>query len=184
MPDDLLSKRPAFDRTRIINQGGEWLFTSSIVAFILVVLAWGGLYLFKRTLETNAANWREQIAILEKELRPDLLNQLFALSNRLAAARDVLTSHTFSSNVFALLEKSTHPQVFYSSFQYAADGRLITLTAKAGSYRIVAEQITILESDPQVERVGFGGLTLDDKGFVNFKLTVIFKPSLLQIRPQ
>jgi len=184
LPDELLSKRPALDRARIVTQGGEWLFTFSIVAFILIILAWGGLFLFKKTLVTNAANWREQIGILEKELRPDLLNQLFAISNRLSAAREVLTNHTFSSNVFALLEKNTHPQVFYSSFQYAADTRTITLTAKAGSYRIVADQITIFESDPQVERVSFGGLSLDDKGHVGFKLSVIFKPSLLKIRPQ
>ena len=184
MPDDLFSKRPVIDRARIVTQGGEWLFTASIVAFILVILAWGGLFLFKRTLETNAANWREQIGILEKELRPDLLNQLLALSGRLAAAREVLTNHNFSSNVFVLLEKSTHPQVFYSSFQYANETRSIALTAKAGSYRIVADQITIFERDPQIERVSFGGLSLDDKGHVGFRLTVVVKPSLLKIRPQ
>lgn len=183
MPDDLISKRPAFERTRIVTRGGEWLFVVSAVVFVLTIVVWGGLFLFKRGLHTNAANWREQVSALERELRPDLLNQLIVLSDKLISSREILTNHVFPSNVFALIERTTHPLVSYDAFQYAADPNVVTLSAKAASYKTVAEQITILEADSQVERVSFGGLTLQDDGLVSFKLSISFKPSLLKLRP-
>ncbi|MFY9461958.1 MAG: hypothetical protein WAP51_02025 [Candidatus Sungiibacteriota bacterium] len=184
MPDDLISKRPLPARMQFVTQSSALLFNVEIILFILVLAVWGGLYLFRRSLESNAANWREQISALEQELRPDLLNQLVALSNRLAAAREIISGHKFSSNTLLLLERDTHPQVAFSSFQYSADGRKIDLAAKAASYRIVADQVTLLEADPQVESVSFGGLQLDDKGLVSFKLSIIFKASLLRLRSQ
>lgn len=184
MPDDLISKRQLPPRTQFITQSSALLFNMAVILFLLFLAVWGGLYLFRRSLESNAANWREQISALEQELRPDLLNQLIALSNSLSATRDILANHFFSSNTLALLERDTHPQVAFTSFQYAADGRKIDLAAKAGSYRVVAEQVTIMEADPQVESVNFGGLKLDEKGLVDFKLSIVFKPSLLRLRSQ
>lgn len=184
MPDDLISKRPLPQRAQFVTQSSALLFNAALVLFILFLVIWGGLYLFRRSLDSNAANWREQISSLENELRPDLLNQLLALSNSLTSTRDIISSHVFSSNTLALLERDTHPQVAFSSFQYSADGRKIELSAKAASYRVVAEQVTILEADPQVESVNFGGLQLDEKGLVNFKLSIVFKSSLLKLRSQ
>lgn len=171
-----------FDRERFTTEGGAWLFNIGIVLFILILVTWGGLFLFKGSLKTNAANWREQIIALENELRPDLLNQLIQLSNRISAARELLSGHVFTSNVFTMLERDTHPQVALTSFQYVGDARKVELNAKAASYRVVAEQVTILEADPQVESVAFGGLQLDEKGLVVFRLTIISKPSLLRLR--
>ena len=182
MPDDLISKKPLAARAQFITQSGTLLFNVAIIFFILVLAAWGGLYFFRRSLDTNAANWREQIITVEKELRPDFLNQLVALSDRLTAVREIISGHKFSSNTLLLLERDTHPQVAFSSFQYSADGRKIDLAAKAASYGIVADQVTLLEADSQVESVGFGGLQLDETGRVNFKLSIIFKASLLQLR--
>ncbi|MDO8500181.1 MAG: hypothetical protein Q7S66_06045 [bacterium] len=184
MPDELISKRPYPQRTQFAPPAGAPLFSVAIILFLIFLLVWGGLYFYKRSLDANAENWRSQISSLENELRPDLLNQLIGLSNRLAATREILSRHTFSSNTLALLERDTHPQVSFTSFQYSEEGRKIELSAKAASYRVVADQVMAFEADPQVESVGFGGLQLDDKGLVGFKLSIIFKPSLTKLRPQ
>ncbi len=184
MPDDLISKRSLPPRTQFITESSALLFNVAVIFFILFLAVWGGLYLFRRSLESSAANWRDQINSLENELRPDLLNQLIVLSTRLSAARDIISNHVFSSNTLVLLERDTHPQVAFSSFQYSADGRKIDLAAKAASYSVVADQVTMIEADPQVESVNFGGLRLDDKGLVDFKLSIVFKSSLLRLRSQ
>jgi len=185
MPDDLISKKQDFERTRaVVAESSGWLFTASAIIFVIVIAGWGGLFLFRRALESNAVVWREQVMVLERELSPDVLNQVLILFGRVTGARDILAGHLFSSNALSLLEKDAHPKVFFQTFQYAGQPRTATLLAKAGSYSDVAEQITILEADPQVESVSFGGLTLDEASLVNFKLTIIFKPSLLKLRPR
>lgn len=190
MPDDLISKKQEFGRTRlsesarILSQGGGLFFTGSAIIFASILAVWGGLFLYRRALENNASVWREQVAVLERELSPDVLNQVLVLFGRLSGAHEILANHIFSSNVLALLEKDTHPRVYFQTFQYASQPKTVTLLAKAASYSDVAEQITLLEADPQVESVNFGGLALDEGGLVNFKLTIIFKPSLLKLRPR
>lgn len=182
MPDSFIAKQLSPERTRITTQGGAWLFNISLIGAVLVFLLWGGLILYRRTLEKNAENIQTENKQLETELRPDLLNQLIALSGRLAATREILSNHSFSSRVFEFLEQDTHPQVSFSSFQFSADSRKVDLSARAASYRVVAEQVASFEADPQIESVNFSGLQLDEKGGVTFKLTIIFKQSLLRLR--
>ena len=182
MPEDFIAKQSTLGRIQSSTQGGVFLFYASLVVAVFVLLTWGGLLVYRQTLRKNIENWKIRVEQLESELRPDLINQLLALSRRLGSAREVLTNHSFSSRVFDLLEKDTHPQVDFSSFQFSAESRKVDLTARAANYRVVAEQVAFFEADPQIESVDFAGLHLDGRGAIAFRLTIKFKPSLLRLR--
>lgn len=97
--------------------------------------------------------------------------------------RTLLARHVFPSNVFKLLEADTHPQVRFANFNFVADSRKLEMTGETTSYALLARQISLLERDPQVEEVQFGGLAFGPSNLLGFKLTIIFKQSLLQLRP-
>ncbi len=172
------SIRPHFQ-----TEAGAWIFNISLVLFLASLVFFGGLFLYHRSLANNQADWEKQVETQEADLRPDLLAQLIELSSEMSATKGLLSSHTFTSNVFTFLEQTTHPKVRYTTFGFSASALKIDVSAVAASYQIVADQIQILEAHPQVTKVEFGGLSLGGEGLVNFRLTIIVKPSLLKLQP-
>lgn len=182
-PTFIAQERPAL-RSRIIFEGGVWLFNIALLAFIAAVVLAGGFFFYQRSLEATRLEWAQQVEGQEAELKPELLSQLTDLSNSLTIARELLSGHSFASNVFLFIQSITHPRVQFSAFTFSRDSRKIEISGAAASYQTVAEQISLMEAHSQVEKVEFGGLARGDKGLVNFKLAIIFKPSLLQLRSQ
>ncbi|MDP3727522.1 MAG: hypothetical protein Q8R35_02685 [bacterium] len=180
MTASFIPKAPARFSTQVVSVGGAWLFNLALVAFVASLVAAGGLFAYDRSLASTRVDWEEQVQGQEAELRPDLLAQIADLSSAIGVARELIANHVYTSNSLLLLQSVTHPFVSFSSMSFSRDARKIELVGSANSYRSVAEQVGLLETHPQVEKVDFGGLSVGEKGLVNFRLAVIFKPSLLQ----
>jgi Tfp pilus assembly protein PilN len=158
------------------------LLNLGLIAFIAAAVSAGGLYFYRRSVDRTRAEWAAQVEIQESELRPELLAQLIDLSNTLTVTRELLQNHTISSNVFTLLQETTHPKVQYTTFAFSVEKQTIEVAGLALSYQAVAEQVRILEGQSQVAKVGFGGLALGEKGLISFRLSITVKPSLLKLR--
>lgn len=167
---------------RVFTEGGAWLFNIGLVVFLAALMATGGLFFYARRLSAARQAWAEEVGRNEAELRPELLAQLIDLSRAIAAGRELLGGHPAVANVFRLMEEATHQRVQFTSFAFAVDAAKVDVAGSAASYQTVAEQVRLLEAHPHVARVEFGGLSLGERGLVNFKLAVTLKPSLLKIR--
>lgn len=182
IPSSFISKdRPAAG-LKIASESAALLFNLSVFAFIASLALAGGLSFYKKSAEANLAEWTKQVEADESELKPELLEQLSDLSDSLESASNLFSNHSLVSNALLLLQSVVHPSVKFSSFNFSRDSKRMDLAGAANSYQTVAEQVGLMESNPQVEKVEFGGLSRDEKGLINFKLAVIFKPSLLQLK--
>lgn len=187
MPDpspSFIPHAPTRFSPRLIAEGGAWLFNLALFAFIASLVAAGGLFVYQRSLASTRADWQAQVAGQEAELRPDLLVQLTDLSNALGVTRELLSRHVYASNALLFVQSVTHPFVYFTALSFSRDARKIELSGSARNYQTVAEQVQFLESHPQVEKVDFGGLSRSERGLVNFRTAITFKPSLLQLRSQ
>lgn len=169
---------------RVIAEGGAWLFNLALVAFVASLVAAGGLFLYQRSLAASRADWEQQVAGQEEDLKPELLAQLSDLSTAIGVTRQLLSSHVYASNILLFIQSVVHPAVSFSSLAFSRDARKIELVGAANSYQAVAEQVEILEANPLVEKVDFGGLARNEKGLVNFRTAIIFKLGLLQVKSQ
>lgn len=177
---NITSARPPL-HSPAIPQVGAWLFGFGVVACIGTLAVSGGLFWYRQSLERARAEWQSQVDTQEKALKP--ITDLVDYSNTLLAARELLAGHVFTSNALLFLQEMTHSRVRFVNFALLTEGRTINLGGTAASYQTVAEQISLLESRADaVERVDFGGLSRNDKGLVDFKMLVTFRPSLLELR--
>lgn len=167
-----------------VAEGGAWLFNIALLLFVASAVGAGGLYLYRRSLASAYADWREQVVAQEAEFRPEFLAQFTDLSSALASARVLLAGHVYASSALLLVESLVHPSVSFNSLSFSRNQQTIELSGAAKSYQAVAEQIRTMEGNPQVESVEFGGLARSERGVVSFRLTVHFKPSLLELRSQ
>lgn len=180
---DLLLKKESPLQALQIQRGGSFLFYLSLLAFFVVSAGYGGLALLNNAQEKAREELVAQAKTKEEELRPELLSQIFLLDSRLKTMRTLISKHTFPSNVFRFMETHTHQQVRFLNFNFNGDARKLDMIGEAASYAALAEQIAILEGSENVEAVEFGGLSLGTKNLVNFKVAIIFKPTLLQLQP-
>lgn len=164
------------------ESSGSLLFSVSLTIFILVFAAFGGLILLNRSRTSELDALARQNQVKEEALHPELLEAVTILDKRLRNMRSLLGGHVFGSNAFKVLEQTTHPQVQFSIFNFAVEDRKVGVSGSAPNFTVLSHQIGILERDPQVESVEFGGLSLRERT-IGFTLSIIFKPGLLLIRP-
>ena len=164
------------------GQGASFLLYPGVGLFILVLIATVGIFVLNRAQEMRREEFIVQNRAKEENLRPELLNQITLLEGRLKGVTGLLANHVFTSNVFKVIEANSHPQVRFLNFNFAADSLKVDMSGEAASYSVLARQIGIFERESQVERVEFGGLSATSEGLVGFKLSLIFKPTLLHLR--
>ncbi|QQG45673.1 MAG: hypothetical protein HYW89_02010 [Candidatus Sungiibacteriota bacterium] len=180
---DLLLKKESPEAKFRIERGSSFLFYLVLALFFLGLAVYGGLLLLNRGQERAREELTAQVRLKEEDLRPELLNQIFILDKRLKNLRTLLARHIFPSNTLRLVEADTHPQVRFLNFNLSTDSRKLEMSGETTSYAVLARQIALFERDPQVERVEFGGLSFGTNNLLGFKLTLIIKTSLLQLRP-
>src|SRR3989344_6935524 len=127
--------------SRVIYEGGVWLFNVGFFLFIAALLAAGGLFLYQRMLLGTQAEWVGRVEDQLVGLEQDSAAELIDFSNALSLARELLSGHVITSNVFTFLEAMTHQRVRFTSFSITQSTHEIRLSGVAASYRTVAEQV-------------------------------------------
>lgn len=160
---------------------GGLFFGAGWVLLAAALLFWGGLALYQNRLDAKKSDWQAQIEATKTELEKKNLDRIFSLSNQLSRTKELLGNHVLASRIFSFLSQNTHPRVRFTGFKFLADARELQLSGTASSFQNVSEQIAIFEGSRQaVERVAFGGLSLGDKGLVNFQVTITLAPGFFR----
>lgn len=160
----------------------DLLFIIATIVTSGAIIATGGVLWYSYYLTSNTELLKQEVARLEEDLRPELINQLLNLDKKMSGLRVLLDNHVVTSNVFKLLEENTLTHVHFSSFSYFADARKIDLSGEAATYSTLSQQVRLFEALPQVERVDFGGLAKTSGGRITFKMGIIFKQDLIRFQ--
>lgn len=163
----------------ITDRKGAFALFGSLFFLMISIAGYAGLYLLNRAQDNTQAALIQQIEQKEDDLRPKLLDQIALLQKRIQVVSTVLASHPFAQNTFRILERDTHPRVSFNSYSFKPEDRAVVLKGNTDSYSILAEQIAFLEGDPQIDRVEFGGLTINEQGKVSFNVTIHLIPSAI-----
>ncbi|KKT40959.1 MAG: hypothetical protein UW30_C0015G0030 [Candidatus Giovannonibacteria bacterium GW2011_GWA2_44_13b] len=156
----------------------EGLGAFSRLALIFLILAGvfsGLLYLYKKILIRQIDQQRAVLADLDTKFEPSLINELERLSNSINNAKALINSHTYISPIFDFLEKNTLPDVSFSTFNYNADKKTLSLAGEAPSYTEIASQIKIIQNQPEILSATFSNTSLKETGSVNFTTVINFK---------
>ena len=185
MPDQLTfgDKTPSMGDVRM-RRGNGFLFYAALLIFLLMLASYGGLIFLNRAQQDAEKELLAQIDQKREELRPELVQQIFAVEQRFRTIQALIQKHALPSKTFTWIEQHTHPRVAFASYNFDNASRKLTLPGRTDSLVSLNQQIVIFQEAPEIEKVDFGGLAFDrDKGIVTFSATVIIKPSFLQVAP-
>jgi len=155
---------------------GLGAFTRLALIFLILAGVFSGLlYLYKKLLIRQIDQQKAVLADLDTRFEPTLIKELERVSNSINNARALINNHVYISPIFDFLEKNTLPDVSFSTFNYSADKKTLTLAGEAPSYTEVAAQVKIIQNQPEVMYAIFSNTTLKETGAVNFTTVINFK---------
>ncbi|MDD5760755.1 MAG: hypothetical protein PHF45_01730 [Candidatus Pacebacteria bacterium] len=158
------------------------LLTFVVIIFILTLGAYFALNYWNQNqiselnlLKSEFQNLRDTFALEDEQ-------KVILFEKKLKNLNTLLTNHIYFSNVLYLLESLTHPQVYYTSLDFALDRNLIELRGTAKNQAILSEAVSGLVNDSQrIKAVAIKDMQTEDKNNkITFSLSVYLQPSVLK----
>lgn len=116
--------------------------------------------------------------IKEKELK---MNETLDMQKNISYARFLLDRHIYWSNLFVWLEKSTIPEVSYSSFDGTISGDFI-IPAQAKSFYAVSQQVAAVSGQKWVREAAVNKVSFrtnpQDGDFIEFNIMLKLDPDI------
>ena len=159
--------------------------TFVVITFIasvgLIVVFYFGLLTVDTSFNTNKSNTLAEIENIKSQLLDfkDINTEINATGKEITTVFDLLNQHIYWTNFFALLEKYTLDDVYYSSFASSNNGDLV-LAATASSYYSVAKQLKVLQQEEASEfitEVNISSASASDAG-VSFSISLTLNTDL------
>ncbi|MCD5396188.1 MAG: PilN domain-containing protein [Candidatus Pacebacteria bacterium] len=177
---------------KIIPQEKEVVEKESI---LVVLLFWFSIFLFIVSaslflvfhLQTKRAEAElEKIKTeLEKIGTPEqeaLKEAIYDYKRKIDDFSYLLKNHKTPSEIFKLLEKNIHPDVWFSSFEFSSEKNHIILQGKARNFLALSQQVLIFEKLPYVENIDLSKVRVGKGGDIEFNLSFIISPDFLTLK--
>lgn len=153
----------------------------ALVLFLISLLILAGFYFYERGTKTNIKKLAQEIEKQKEEFDPALINELISVSKNIEAAKTVVREHQVVSPIFALLQESTLPRMYFQKF--SENKNLIALEGEAQNYLEIIKQVLVLKTNPLVQEVKFSKLARGSKDKISFALEIALKPEISSFKP-
>lgn len=152
-----------------------------VALFISSIVISGALYFYKGVLKNEIENMQAQLSNAEKSIDRETIGNMLDFSKKLETVRSIVSRHKVINAVMGDLASSTVASVYFTDFNYSTNSKgslSIMMHGKAAGYGAVALQEEIFKQNKYFESVSFSNLSLDDKGFVSFDLSIVANPQI------
>jgi len=158
--------------------GVPWhLFSFSL--FLLIIAC--GIYLglkfgYAPILSSRVEQLDADLLTLSEQIPEAQREGFIQLYSQMANLQSVLDKHVMTSLIFPLLERNTHADVYYSSFDLSTGEGRLSLEGFARSYEVLAQQLGAWAGIKEVEK-SYIAESQFTEGRVRFRIVLQFAPS-------
>lgn len=159
------------------------IFLGTIIFFIALA-ALTGVYFWKVSIEGNIKKLDAQIKANQAKVNMEQVAQIQKLDNRLNAAGTLIKNHQLITPIFQSLQELTLKTIQYTRFSFEINEQtkqmLVSMSGRsAGGYTPIALQADLFKRNASLHDPFFSNLSLDDRGRVNFDLTMVIDADFL-----
>lgn len=184
MPEDKLSFIPqkTFETPFYKRRGPGIIIVFSFLLFFISVSAYGALFLYKNSLNKEVSVLTDSLERAKAAFELPLINEVNQTSEKIDYSKKLLEQHVSLVSIFDFLEKNTLKDIRFKSFKFSIAPNktpTVLLEGSAKNYSTLAFQGDIFEKDKNIKSVLFSGLSLGEKGMINFAVKLILDPQML-----
>ena len=152
----------------------------SLGLLILVLGIYGGLFYYQTRLSADSQDLDLQISQVGTPSQKQMESQVFDAKKKIGTFSDILGAHYKTSQVLSLLEKITHPKVWFTNFDLNAQGDNLTIYGATLNFQTLGQQVAILRGESMIREIKLSDLSIGDKGETDFKLELTLDPKVFQ----
>ncbi len=159
---------------------------SKVTFYISIALlaAVASAYFILHNMETNLSNHlvglKSQIELYgtpeDKAMEKEVFNQKQNIENFSVLLQD----HEYPLNFFLYLQETTHPEVWFSSFQFDSEKLSASLSGKTVDFETMDQQLQIFRSQELIKKAELKDPALGEEGGATFALDLIFSPEIFK----
>ncbi|MDP3661439.1 MAG: hypothetical protein Q8R17_01110 [bacterium] len=160
-------------------------FTLSAAAFVLSLLAAGGVFFYQKVLANRLVKMNNDLVAARAAFEPAFIEELQRMDIRLETAKTLLAQHRAVSPIFSLLERETLATVRFTKFGFseATEGGVrLALAGEAASFNAVALQSDVFAKNGSFLNPVFSDFDVDKSGTVHFSFTATVAPEFVLYR--
>ena len=160
------------------SKGLDAFFYLSILLLVLVLGAYFILNMFSQKENERLTSLRLEISEIMTPEKSKTEEEVLAAKAKVDDVSQLIESHLRGSKVFEIIERTTHPKVWFNRFDYDAHQKTLKLSGQTENFEILAQQFMIMEEEKTIEKVTLETITNDREGKVNFNLNLSFESNI------
>jgi len=184
IPTSFVPKTPQAPK-RGLASGHNLFLVVALFLGGLAVIASVGTYLYDQYLTHELERKAEALAVAQREVNEEQVEDFVRLRDRLTSGRELLQSHIALSQVFDVLEAETLTTVRFSSLKLTvADDHTAQLDIEgtARNFNALAAQSNAFAGEKGIRRAIFSGIVVNRDNTVSFRLTADLDSRLVVAR--
>ncbi len=164
-------------------------FTLSASAFVLSLLAAGGVFFYQKILANRLVKMNNDLVAARAAFEPAFIEELQHMDRRIEGSKTLLAEHRVISPLFTLLEHETLATVRFTKFSFSdsmeppSSGRVrLDLSGEAISFNAIALQLDVFSKNGNFLNPVFSNFDVDKNGTVRFSFTATVAPEFILYR--
>lgn len=152
-----------------------------LILLILSLLLFGGLFIYKKSLNKELSDFKKEILILDQKRNPELEEKIVNLDKKLEILESIFNNHLYWSELFTRIENLVLKKAYFSKVRigFLETDLAINLSGNALTYTILAQQMLSFQEDSSVKSVQVSDISLGSEGGIDFNLQIIFSKNIL-----
>lgn len=145
----------------------------------LLIFAIGGYFALNNFLQKAD----KELASLKLNITEVMTPEKIALEKEILSFKDkidmfsyLIEQHLESSKVFGIIQKVTHPKVWFSNFDFNSRQKTLKVSGKTQNFESLGQQLIILENEETIDNVDLETISISKEGGIEFNLSLSFKP--------
>lgn len=161
----------------------KWLNILFYFALALLIFSIVGYFVLDSSLrnaQKNLVDLKETLAGEETPEKIALEKEVLNYEKKVKDFSQIIGEHLKTSKIFALIEKTCHPKVWFSYFSLDSRAGEATFSGKAQSFESLGQQLLILEDESLVKNVDLEKVSISKEGEINFELSLFLGLMILK----
>ena len=173
-----------YDSSKTTKLPPAWPKGLLTFVFIIFLLASGtafGLNYFNGIQDKKLETLNTQFQDLRATFPVSQEQEIAVFEKKLTNLEKLLSNHIYFSHVLALLEKTTHPQIYYTSLDYSLEKKSLVLEGVAKNQQILSEAVNGFVNDSKdIKMVILRDMKVNTDSTVQFHLELLLQSQVLQ----
>ncbi|MGB9743594.1 MAG: PilN domain-containing protein [Minisyncoccales bacterium] len=154
-----------------------------VFSLILLLGAGTGYFILDKLIKDNESVKKSlEVSITQKQTadRIALKEEMLNLKRKIDNFSYLVDQHLNVNQVFEIIEKNIHPQVWFTKFDLEPRLNKVELEGETQDFTTVGQQISLFQKEEKISQVNLKEIFITKEGKIGFKISLSFVPDIFK----